>query len=130
MARKRELNARQQRFAEVYQGNATEAARKAGYEGTDASLATMGQRLLRKVEIRRAIATREKTERREHIATRQERQQFWSAVMADRREKMRDRLRAAELLGKSEGDFIERIEHEVGKTLEDLVRESMKPQEG
>lgn len=38
--------------------NATEAARLAGYRGTDASLATIGWRLLRKVEIRAEIDRR------------------------------------------------------------------------
>ncbi|MCD6150032.1 terminase small subunit [bacterium] len=42
---------------------------------------------------------------RGHVATRRERQVFWTKTMMDKEEKMSDRLRASELLGKSELDF-------------------------
>jgi len=42
---------------------------------------------------------------RGHVATRRERQVFWTKTMMDKREKMNERLRASELLGKSELDF-------------------------
>jgi len=45
------------------------------------------------------------------IADREERQGFWSSVMRDDAQQMRDRLRASDLLAKSSGDFIERHEH-------------------
>ena len=45
------------------------------------------------------------------IATRQRRQTFWTDVMDDTAEDMKNRLRAAELLGKSEADFTEKVEH-------------------
>lgn len=42
----------------------------------------------------------------------------------------RDRLKASELLGRSEADFAEKL-HVVGRlTLEELVVSSMKPSEG
>lgn len=47
------------------------------------------------------------------IATRLERQEFWTSVLRSEDESMKDRLKAAELLGKSEGDFLERIEMDV-----------------
>ena len=40
-----------------------------------------------------------------HVATKRERQVFWTRIMMDENEKMPDRLRASELLGKSELDF-------------------------
>lgn len=46
-------------------------------------------------------------------ATRQDRQRFCTAIMRDDKIPMRDRLKASELLGRSEGDFIERRESEV-----------------
>ena len=45
------------------------------------------------------------------IADRDERQRFWSEVMRDDGQAMRDRLRASDLLGRSTGDFVERHEH-------------------
>jgi len=43
-----------------------------------------------------------------HIATRRERQVFWTQLMMDDLEKATDRLKASELLGRSETDFVER----------------------
>jgi hypothetical protein len=40
-----------------------------------------------------------------------ERQQFWTAVLrGEESAEMKDRLKASELLGKCQGDFIERVE--------------------
>jgi hypothetical protein len=44
------------------------------------------------------------------IADRQERLELWSGIARDDEERTVDRLRATELLGKSQGDFIERTE--------------------
>jgi len=65
------------------------------------------------------------------IATRAERQAFWTAVMLDPKERTADRLKAAELLGRSEADFVERLQHEGKLTLEQLVLASQRqPEEG
>ena len=39
-----------------------------------------------------------------------QRQEFWSHIICDNSKDTRDRLRASELLGKAQGDFIERTE--------------------
>ena len=44
------------------------------------------------------------------IADRKERMELWSDIARDDEERTVDRLRATELLGKSQGDFIERTE--------------------
>ena len=44
------------------------------------------------------------------IADKQERLELWSGIARDDEERTGDRLRATELLGKSQGDFIERTE--------------------
>lgn len=56
------MNARQIRFCHEYikDLNGTAAARRAGYTGTDASLATEASRLLRKAEVRTRIAEAQK----------------------------------------------------------------------
>jgi len=120
----RKLSPKQRAFVEAYAGNGTEAARIAGYKGNDVTLCSMGKENLRKPHIWVAIQARGKDEADSRIATRAERQAFWTDVVrgvvtdsggngeADiiTRPDMKDRLRAAELLGKSEGDFIERKE--------------------
>lgn len=102
------LNAMRQAFVEAFCGNATEAALKAGYSPKTAY--SQGQRLLKNVEVKAAIAARQAPASSARIATREERQSFWTHVMRDPDEDMRNRLKAAELLGKSECDFAERVE--------------------
>jgi phage terminase small subunit len=103
---KKELNAMQQKFVAAYAGNATEAARIAGYKNPRMT----GSRLMTNVDIAEAIKKRQEKEERPLIATRQERQKFWTEVMQDTGGDMKDRLKASELLGKSEADFTERRE--------------------
>ena len=102
------LTAKQQAFVEAYDGNATQAALKAGYSPRTAGV--IGNENLKKPEIAAAIAERNAPASSARIATREERQAFWTGVMRDPAEKMQDRLRAAELLGRSECDFVEKVE--------------------
>lgn len=102
---------RQQRFIECYSGNATQAAIQAGYSEKTARSA--GQRLLTNVDIQSVIRSREEQRRSELIADRVKRQIFWTAIMRDESESMTARLKASELLAKSEGDFLERIQAQV-----------------
>jgi phage terminase small subunit len=103
-----EFNARQKAFIEAYCGNATEAALKAGY--SQRSAYNQGRRMMKNDEVLAAIKEREAGRNSVLIATRQERQAFWSATMRGEAVDMKDRLRASELLGKSEGDFVDRTE--------------------
>jgi phage terminase small subunit len=102
------LNAMQQRFIEAYAGNATEAALAAGYSPKTAEV--QGCRLLKNVNIAKAIRKREAKAIRSTVATRVERQEFWSSTMRDGEAEMRERLKASELLGRSEGDFLDKHE--------------------
>ena len=102
------LNARQRAFVDAYAGNATAAALAAGY--SERSARSQGQRLLTNDDIQDAIKAREAKRLAPTIASRQERQEFWTSVLRNEDEAMKDRLKAAELLGKSEGDFLERVE--------------------
>ena len=102
------MTPKQKRFIEAYTGNATKAAIAAGY--SEKTAYSQGERLLRNVEISSAIQERENRQLSALVATRSERQSFWSRVMRDEAEQMRDRLRASELLAKASGDFLERME--------------------
>ena len=101
------LTKKQQKFIQAYSGNASEAARMAGYSSRTAK--AIGFELLTKPDIADAIREREKERTDSMIATREERQQFWTAILRDPETELRDRLRASELLGRSEGDFLERV---------------------
>jgi len=149
---------KQQGFIDAYEGNASEAAKKAGYSKKTAK--SQGQRLLTNVDIAAAIQEREKARENKVIADREERQAFWSEVfrgeivekvpviknedgervyvVEEIPSKMSDRLKASELLGRSEADFVDRKELKFipGEGLKELLNEiwgrsgSMKPKDG
>lgn len=102
------LTARQQRFVDAYDGNATQAAIAAGYSAKNAR--NTGARMLTKANIRAALRAREKDRSAPMIATREERQAFWTEIMRDENTMIMARLKAAELLGKSEADFVEKVD--------------------
>ena len=102
------LTDKQQRFVDAYNGNATQAAIAAGY--SEKTARSMGRENLTKPYILAEIRSREVKRRTPMIASREERQAFWSATMRDTGEDMKNRLKASELLGKSEADFVERQE--------------------
>ena len=101
------LTVKQKRFVECYDGNASEAARQAGYSPKWAD--KFGPNLIGKNrEIAAAIREREEKRVNSLILSREQRQVFWSTVVQDEDADMRDRLKASELLGRSEGDFLEK----------------------
>lgn len=129
------LTPKQQAFVDAYAGNGVEAARAAGYAGDDATLATSASRLLKHAEVSAAIARRnvvvekareEALEQAGRIATRAERQAFWTKVMLDTDEEMGARLKASELLGKSQADFKERLELDATQSFVTLLAEAQR----
>ena len=105
------LNHRQHQFALFYDGNGTETCRRAGYQGSDNVLAVQARRLLRNAHILEIIEQRNREPTAGYIADRETRQSFWSTVMQDAGQEMAIRLKASEILGKSCGDFITKLEH-------------------
>ena len=102
------LSTKQKKFIQAYMGNATEAAKIAGYSEKTAS--SQGQRLLKNVEIKKAIAKREEKQTSAVIATREQRQEFWTSIMYNAENDMKDRLKSSELLGRSQADFTDKAE--------------------
>jgi len=112
------LTKRQAAFVNAYIGqtqeNATEAARIAGYSGEPQNLAVTGSRLLKhpkvKAEIERLteLAREEMAKQQVHaVLTRVGRQKVLAEIVADETSTKNERMKAVELLGKMEGDFIE-----------------------
>ena len=106
----RQFTIKQQRFIDCYGGDIKEAADKAeisyGY----------ARNLMTKSDILEAVKNRQETEvRPKDIADRQERQKFWTQMMRDTSEDAKDRLKASDLLGKSEADFTENLSHKFPK---------------
>lgn len=106
----RQFTTKQQKFIDCYAGDIKDAAEKAGLSYDYA------RRLVTKSHILEAIQNRQETEvRPKEIANRQKRQEFWTQIMDDKNEATRDRLKASELLGKSEADFTENLSHKFPK---------------
>lgn len=104
------MTERQQIFIQEYLTdlNATQAAIRSGYSPKTAY--SIGQENLNKPEIKQAIEERLKERKSALIASREQRQQLWTEIMYDTEQSTKDRLKASELLAKSFGDFIDKIE--------------------
>lgn len=126
--KKEDLLTRKQRaFVENYDGNISEAARRAGLS------VAYGHRCSKIPAVVKALQWKN-AQRQEKIkeevsrgmagivaenarmiggatAAKEDRQAFWTRVMLDEKANMMFRLKASELLGKAQGDFIERHEH-------------------
>lgn len=132
MARKKQgqqFTERQQRFIDCYDGDIKSSAKKAKISYKYA------RELRTKTDIMKALRNRQETELRpKTIANRQERQEFWSKTFRNKKVDMRDRLRASELLGKSEADFVEKLAITTSESLSDAeceeVRELLKKKHG
>jgi phage terminase small subunit len=101
------LTPRQKAFAEYYaaSGNAVDSARKAGYRHP----CPQGTQNLSIPKIAAYVAELTAPGQDSRIADAKARQEFWTSVMLDPEAAMRDRLKASELLGRCQGDFIERL---------------------
>jgi hypothetical protein len=131
-------------FIEAYAGNPLEAMRAAGFQGVDAYLEQEGNALLKQPHIvdairQRSLYTKSLTKT---IATREERQGVWTSIMRNEdpfaRPEVNDkgvtkppeniplsvRLKASELLGKSETDFIERVDIRQTISISDVIRDA------
>lgn len=100
----------QQIFVDIYAGDSHAAAKLAGY----ANPMMEGSRLMRQPHIIAALDDRDHNKHVRNIASREERQAFWTSVMRDKKEAMSNRLKAADSLGRSEADFVDRMQLEIG----------------
>ncbi|MDF7683400.1 terminase small subunit [Lactobacillus sp. ESL0679] len=129
------LTAKQKRFAEEYiiSGNATDAARKAGYSKKTAY--SIGQQNLKKVEISTYLQKLQKKVSGDKVADQQEILEYLSSVMRGEQVEdvatakgiykdvpvgARDRIKAAELLGKRSAMWTEK--HEVNANIASPVK--------
>ncbi|MBF0260067.1 MAG: terminase small subunit [Desulfamplus sp.] len=102
------LSKRQLKFIDLYDGNAEQTAIKAGYSVKYAKRA--GIRNLKNDTLRHLLEEKRQAEIKPEVMNRIQRQVFWSDIIRDESLSIRDRLRASELLGRSEGDFLERMD--------------------
>ena len=106
------LTLKQQRFAQLYDGNGVRTAKESGYSGNNNVLNQISMKNLSNPRIREIIEDREARQNKSKVANREERQQFWTEIMYDCAESTKDRLQASTLLAKSQCDFVEKREIE------------------
>lgn len=131
---------KQKRFIQAFEGSPTRAAKIAGYKNPESS----GRQLLKVPSIIEAIKLYQTTrkEAKELRSTKEEREIFLTALSRnidpDRKSEMdpvtgglvtdehynidlKDRMKAVEMLGKMNGDFIEKISLDATTSLSDLI---------
>ena len=130
---------KQQKFVNAYEGNATEAARLAGYKGTDGYLRLAGYRLITNDNILALIEKRQEAEKSAKVADRTERAEILSSILRNNKayevegltlgvdvaEELetgktkfvkisavdRDRIKAADTLNKMDALYVQKQEH-------------------
>lgn len=107
------LTIKQQRFADEYiiSGNATDAARKAGY--AEKTARSIGNENLTKPDILTYIKERTAELESKKIATMKEVREFWTETMRSKYNEVKDRLKASEMIARTEGAFIDRQDIEI-----------------
>lgn len=141
------LSEKHKLFVQAYAGDTAHAMRVAGYSGADSYLEQKGEQLLKRPHILEAIKQRSKYEltTRKAIADREDRQEWWTSIMRNQDEDARpeldkfgnpmpddyrpniplqQRLKASELLARSEGDFVDRLEVDSNMSLTQIVMSS------
>jgi hypothetical protein len=129
-------------FIEAFDGDPVEAARIAELSTTEDGLKRISKKLMKQPLIIKALEERSKymdTTKRV-IATREERQELWTKIMINEDPHLKPeydsnnvpikplaniplatRLKASELLGKSEADFVDKIDMTSKITLTDII---------
>ena len=101
---------RQELFIQEYikTVNATHSAIAAGYSKKTAY--SIGQRLLKNVEVEKAIDKLSKNIAINNIMTAKERQEFLTSLILNNDVKVSDKLKAVDLLNKMTGEYIQKVE--------------------
>ena len=124
----RGLTWKQVMFVAAYKGNASEAAKVAGIAPVT------GSNWLKRDDIREALTMRAELDvLPELVMGRMERQMILSAIGRNPHETTSNRIKAIELLGKMEGDFIDRVEakvdvdtsHRIAMSLDERARKAL-----
>lgn len=108
--KKKQLTRQQVMFCNYYleTGNAYQSALKAGYSEQTADKKSYA--LLQKPEIQEYLEKQRAKMDKTNIMTIEQIQEFWTNVITNGKYDIKDRLKATELLGKSLGSFIDRVE--------------------
>lgn len=107
------MTVKQKMFADEYikTGNATQSYISAGYKARGNGAEVNACKLLRNTKVRDYIRKRNKELDKSTIADMQEVKEFWTNMLRNRAADPKDRLKASELIAKTNGAFLDRVEH-------------------
>lgn len=108
------LTVKQQKFADAYikSGNATQSYIDAGYSvKSDNAAGVEGHKLLRNPKIKAYMEKVNKAIQTASIADMVEVKEFWTNTLRGEKIDYKDRLKASEFIAKTNGAFIDKIEH-------------------
>lgn len=107
------MTVKQKMFADEYikTGNATQSYISAGYKARGNGAEVNACKLLRNTKVRDYIRKRNKELDKSTIADMQEVKEFWTNLLRDKETDTKDRLKASELIAKTNGAFLDRIEN-------------------
>ena len=116
------LTGRQKKFADEYlaSGNITDSARKAGYKQPH----VQGFQTLDNIRVKEYIKSKAEKLENDNIASIIEVKEFWTKTMRDVETDIKERIKSSELIAKTYGAFLDKIEHSgmVGVQIVDDVK--------
>lgn len=122
------LTQRQKKFCDEYMlcGNATQAAIKAGYSEKYAG--QNADKILKNTNVKEYLSYFQKQVDQTAIKSVEEVQRWWSSIIDDTEEGTKDRLKASELLVKSKGGFMDKVQVKgsLNNPFEGLTTEELK----
>jgi phage terminase small subunit len=107
------ITAKQKMFADEYikTGNAKQSYINAGYSARGNAAEANASRLLRNDKVLAYIKRRNQEIDKDTIADMTEVKEFWTNLLRDKETDTKDRLKASELIAKTNGAFLDRIEN-------------------
>lgn len=116
------MTLKQEKFIKAYlcNGGNASAAYRTAYNATNMKpnvIHNKASELLKKDEVRVSIEKLRSEITKASIASIEEVQSFYTNILRDEDEELKDRLKASELLMRSKGGFIEKIEHSLINTI-------------
>ncbi len=107
------MTVKQKMFADEYikTGNAKQSYINAGYSARGNSAEANASRLLRNDKVLAYIKQRNQEIDKDTIADMTEVKEFWTNMLRNRAADPKDRLKASELIAKTNGAFLDRVEH-------------------
>lgn len=107
------LTEQQKKFCDnfIKSGNATQSYMDAGYTAKGAAARANASRLLTYDNVKEYIEQRSKSIEKDTIAGIQEVKEFWTEILRSEKQDVKDRMKASELMAKTYGAFLDRVEH-------------------